>query len=205
MSKQINDFIRQTYQYFYIDGLPELASGSMYLVTGILLAVMTRVESGTLAAGLVGLALIPIILGGIYLQNRLLRHLKERITYLRSGYVSYRRERKDSRRWIVIVVALLLPFVLTLLPEQWQDLPLVIGGILGSVHIYMGYRLSIKRFYIEGAFAVFLGIVAAIFLNNEVLGAAIIFLGAGIVLMAAGGLTLRHYLQTHPLADEVTG
>jgi len=205
MSKQINDFIRQTYQYFYIDGLPELSSGSMYLVTGGWLAVMTRVESSTLAAGLVGLALAPIILGGIYLQNRLLRHLKEQITFLRTGYVSYRRERRDSRRWIVIAVALLLPFILIFLPEQWQDLPLVIGVILGSVHIYLGYRLGIKRFYMEGAFAVFLGIVSAISLDDEVLGAAIIFLGAGIVLMVAGGLTLRHYLQTHPLSDEVVG
>lgn len=205
MSERINEIVQQTYQYFYVDGLPELATGAMYLLTGGLLAVILRVQPGPLGVFLTVLGIPAVILGGIYLLNRLLQRYKGRMTYARTGYVSYRRERKDNKRWIVIAVALLLPVVLIFLPKSWRDLPLVVGGILGAVQIYLGYRMGIRRFYGEGAIAILLGVACALIVESEILGVAIIFLGTGIVLMAVGGLTLWRYLQAHPVTGEVTG
>lgn len=205
MSQQINNLIRQTYQYFYIDGLAEIATGGMFILVGAWLVVIALVEPGTPAAGIAALALPVLILGGTYLLNRTVRSLKERITYPRTGYVTYRREKKDSKRWILIGFALLLPILLMFLPENWKDLPLVIGGILGAVLIYLGNRMEVRRFYLPGAAGVLSGILSALFVESETLGAGLTFLVPGLILVASGGLVLRSYLQDHPMQNEVAG
>lgn len=204
MSQQINDFIRRTYGYFYIDGLAEIASGGMFILVGAWLVVMALVEPGTPAAVVAALGLPVIILGGTYLLNRLVRSLKERYTYPRTGYVAYRREKRDSKRWILIGFVLLLPILLMLLPESWNELPLVIGAILGAVLVYLGYRMLVRRFYLPGGAAVGLGVLCALFVQSETLGAGLTFLGTGVLLGISGGLVLRSYLEEHPMQNQVT-
>jgi len=205
MSDPINKIIQQTYQYIYIDGLPELGVGAMYLLTGGLLALINYTQPGPLSVLLMVVGIPAVVVGGIYLINRLMRRFKERLTYTRTGFVSYRRERKDNKRWIIIAVALLLPIVLIFLPENWRDLPLVVAGILGGVQVYLGYRMRIRRFYGEGCIAILLGVACAMMIESEVLGVAIVFVGSGIMLIGAGGLTLWRYLQAHPISREVPG
>jgi hypothetical protein len=205
MSQQINDIIQRTYRYFYVDGLAEIASGGMFILVGSWLVVMALVEPGTLAVGIAALGLPVVILGGTFLLNRAVRNLKERYTFPRTGYVAYRHEKKDSKRWILIGIALLLPFLLMFLPESWNELPLVIGGILGVVLVYIGYRMGVSRFYLPGGAAVLLGVLCSLFVQNETLGAGLTFLGTGLLLAASGGLVLRGYLQEHPMQNEAAG
>lgn len=205
MSQQINDIIQQTYRYFYIDGLAEIASGGMFILVGCWLVIMALVKPGTSAASIAALGLPVIILGGTYLLNRVVHGLKERYTFPRTGYVAYHRKNKDRKRWILIGIALLLPFLLMFLPESWNKLPLVIGGILGAVLAFLGYRMGVSRFYLPGGAAALLGVLCSLFVQNETLGAGLTFLGAGLLLAVSGGLVLRSYLQEHPMQNEVAG
>ncbi len=202
---RIKEIRRQTYQYFYVDGLPELVTGSMFTLTGLWLLAMHLVEAGTIWAALVALGLPLILIGGMFVLNKMLRRWKEHITFPRTGYVSYRRDQSDRKRWIIIGVGLLIPVILMFLPEAWGELPLVIGMILGVVLIYLGYRMGIRRFYALGAFAGILGIFAMLYMESEVLGSAVVFLGAGLAMIVSGGLHLVQYLRANPTHSEASG
>lgn len=202
MADRIEKLIKESYQYFYVDGLPELATGVIFTLTGAWLVLMAIVEQGTLTALLVAIGLPLLLIGGVFLINRLLKGLKERITYPRTGFVSYRRESNGQDRWAIMAVALLIIVVSFFLPEEWNEMPLAIGGILGAVLILLGSRLGLRRFFFLGALAILFGIFAVIFFD-EVLGSGITFLGVGLAEVLIGGLFLAKYLRSHPEQGEV--
>ncbi|MGD2156985.1 MAG: hypothetical protein PVG32_08945 [Anaerolineales bacterium] len=202
MTDRIEKLIKESYRYFYVDGLPELVTGVMFALTGAWLVLMAKVEQGTLAALLVALGLPLLLLGGVFLINRLLRSLKERITYPRTGFVSYRRESNTQRRRVVMVVAIMIIVASFFIPKEWNEMPLAVGGILGTVLILLGFQLGLKRFFFLGAFAVLLGIGTVIFLD-EVLGSGVTFLGVGLAEILTGAVVLARYLGSHPKQGEV--
>ena len=203
MQTRINEMVKKTYQYFYIDGLPELTSGSMFLLAGLWLVFMALVENPTTIAMLSAVCLPVLIIGGVFVQNRMLRALKERITYPRTGYVDYRRGRPDRKRWVLLATIFLVSFIGIFIPDTWYELPLGIGIILGLIHFYLGYRLSIRRFYFAGVVAVMVGILSATMLPNEVLGVGLVFLVTGLTLVTSGGWVFMQYIRSHPVVNEV--
>ncbi|HZD10729.1 MAG TPA: hypothetical protein VE553_05240 [Candidatus Binatia bacterium] len=67
---------------------------------------------------------------------------------------------------------------------------------------YLGYRVSLGRFYVAAAFALVTGLAAAVFVPDELLGASLTFVVAGLVLLLGGGLAFLRYLQQHPAREE---
>lgn len=204
MAKDINQVIRQTYRYFYEDGLVEMALGLLFVVVGGLLFVWQATTTSSVAAIILAIGLPLLVISGALLFRRIIRQLKERITFPRTGYVAYRQEKRDSGRWLIIVTVLTLTIAVIFLPESFNRMQFMVGSLLGAVLIYMGYRVGVWRFYIFGALAVALGVGLTLVKLEEVLAIAFLFVASGLLLLVAGALALMVYLRRYPQKQDLS-
>ena len=94
----LNQVTKRTAGYWYVDGLAEIGTGFVFLVLGVFYLVLAGFEPGGVSSLIVGIGQPAIILLGVYGVSRVVRYFKERITFPRTGYVSYRRKPQNVRR-----------------------------------------------------------------------------------------------------------
>ncbi len=202
MTKQADQVVKETYRYFYVDGLVETAVGLLFVGVGGMLLAWMALSTGSWLHVLAALALPLLTFGGGLIIKRVVQNLKERITYPRTGYVAYRDGQPGGGRWLIVGAALGLALLLFVVPAWLNKMPAVIGALLLVILVYMGYRVSLWRFYLFGAAALVLGVALAWLLADELLGAALTFIGVGAVMTVAGTAVFLNYLRRHPQADE---
>lgn len=202
MSEKVDSYVKQTVRYFYDDGLAELCIGVLFIIVGgVLYGWYTWEENGVVNL-LLSAGLIAAVLGGVFLVNKVIQNLKQRITYDRTGYVAYRRDEKDKNRWFPLVLILGLITLTLFLPAAYSQMQFFVGGIMAGVFIYMGYRIDLWRFYLLGAAVMLIGIGATEATTNEILGTSLTFFSAGLLLLISGGITFARYLHNHPQQEE---
>jgi hypothetical protein len=158
--------------------------------------------------------LIPVlqmlVLVGLFLTiNRVVKFLKERITYPRTGYVAYRKPTPSTRLKKIILTAIIAAGVgalvggLAAIPQAANRMPLVISVIMACTLIYIGYRFSLARLYIVATLTILWGFIASRFLTNDVYSTGAFFTGYGLLILLSGAVTLFIYLRrTHPAEDD---
>ena len=205
MTNSIDETIQRTKRYWYVDGLNEMATGSILLLVAGLYWLLDRF-SGPLSALGVGLGVPLIILAGGRLMSRVVRALKERITYPRTGYVTYRRPQHGRRRALIVmgvsaaISALLIVLVLPYLNRSWMTV--FISAFAAFFMGYLGYQIGMLRFYLMGAASLALGVAAALLPISDLMQIAAYLGGFGVAWIVSGGTTLwRYLLQTRPLAE----
>ena len=207
MTASIQNLTRRTYQYWYNDGLTELAAGTLILLIGLINLALALLNSSMLNT--IALILQPLVLvGGYFAINGIVKSLKERYIYPRTGYVAYRKP--EGRRLhllramaalLGLVIAIAAALLLRVIQEAW--LPALVGIFLALFMTYLGFKLGLIRFYILAGFTIFLGLAAAWLQLNDLYSKAFIYSGFGLALIVSGSLTLWHYYQsTQPPALE---
>ncbi len=197
MKSQIEQTIQRTQRYWYTDGLAELAVGLMVLLIGLLYLPLMLLPSG-FASLAIGLGQPVVVLLGWWLSGKAVRRLKERITYPRTGYVTY--PRKKRRGWAkaaltALCVAAFVVIVQILIGEREQVLPILIGAFFAIAFALMGYRLGLVRFYLLAAFALLLGWITQQLGLRGLLQSAFYFSGIGVSWAVSGAVTLIQYLR----------
>ena len=211
MKNDIDKVVQRTYRYGYEDGLWEIATGCMIVVCGLLLFGVDSIPPGwPLVSVLVAVGftiLVPIF--GWLAVSRAVKALKNRITYPRTGYVSYRRPEGNRRRWLIGVGggAALLGGLFGGLSAVYASALVVIsiveGLIFGASLLYLGYRLGLARFYVLAFLSALIGVVTALSGLDGLIVLAAYFGVMGLVLTASGLFTLRAYLsQTQSPVEE---
>jgi hypothetical protein len=150
----------------------------------------------------IALILQPLVLvGGYFALNGIVKPLKERYIYPRTGYVAYRKpEGKRLRllRTLAVVLgmitAMTAALLLRIVKEAW--LPAIVGVFLAMLMTYLGFRLGLMRFFILAGFTILLGLAAAWLQLNDLYAKAFIYGGFGLALIVTGGLTLWHYFRS---------
>jgi hypothetical protein len=198
MMPKVDDYIKQTYRYFYDDGLVEIAVGLLMATVGAVLLAWQSVASSVLRGAILVVVLPAIILGGTVLVRRFVQKAKERVTYSRTGYVSYRQGEPSNSRWYLLIALLLLFGLMLLLPESFTRTQFAVGYFLAAVLGLLGYRLGMRRFYAIGVGAFLIGLTATVTIADEVAGTGLIIAGAGLLLLLSGALTFWFYLRQHP-------
>jgi len=207
VTASIQNLTRRTYQYWYNDGLTELAAGTLILLIGLINLALALLNSSMLNT--IALILQPLVLvGGYFAINGIVKSLKERYIYPRTGYVAYRKP--EGRRLhllramaalLGLVIAIAAALLLRVIQEAW--LPALVGIFLALFMTYLGFKLGLIRFYILAGFTIFLGLAAAWLQLNDLYSKAFIYSGFGLALIVSGSLTLWHYYQsTQPPALE---
>ncbi len=210
MDDPIKTIQRQTQRYWYVDGLTEIGAGVLIFLLGLLYLLVGLLSPGALADWLIGFGQPGLIVAGWLIVNWVVRGLKERITYPRTGYVAYRRERGGKRtRAILVTVGLAAGFAIAavyfgkLAGERM--IPVLIGLMMAGAVAYLGYTFSLRRFYLLAAVCVVLGGAGTLFQLGDNFSMALFFGGFGIAWVVSGAVTLSAYLHsTQPaLGEEV--
>jgi hypothetical protein len=112
MDEQVQRARERARRYWYEDGFAELLVGGFLLLVGTT-GLVRRLDLSPALTDLLNGARIALVLACALAVRGVVRALKERVTYPRTGYVAYRREGVDPR---LIKLAL----------------GLVLGGIVGG-------------------------------------------------------------------------
>ena len=192
-------------QYWYVDGIFELGFGLLCLALGGYFS-LDNLLQGNRFAFLVDILLVVVIIGGSFLMRWLVQKWKERVTFPRTGYVSYARER--SRGWTILVGVIVLSalglmvFFLSYVEIQISTWPLLTGILFGIVMIFVGWRTSLHRFYLYALLGALIGIGLAFSPWDNHVGLAAFYLLIGLILIISGILLLRKYLRQNPVPKE---
>lgn len=202
------DVKRRTLRYWYVDGLTEIAVGAVFLLLALLFCVIALISPSPAVEWLLGLGQPALILLGWWAGGRAVRHFKERITYPRTGYVEYKRQRA-RRRWVNIVlillisaaVAALMASFLQAIPELW--FPVISAASIAFFVVYMALQFGLMRFYpVAGAILLSGFLPVLLGLRNSPANA--LLMGAvAVIWIISGALALRSYLNhTQPAGEQ---
>jgi hypothetical protein len=203
MTDQVDETVRRVHKYLYDDGLIEIGVGILFIVVGLGLIAFVAIQDNTIMGVALIAGLLVLATGGALFTKRALEAVKERVTYPRTGYVSYRFEETNRGRWLVPAAALLVLMLSLFLPEEPTRVSSMIGAWRCVIICSLGYRLKLRRFYAIGSIALLAGVSASLLFEDEAIGAGVTFSITGLALVISGALTLSAYLRQHPMVDEV--
>ena len=194
-------------QYWYDDGLSEIAAGAILLAIGVLSLVEAMVPQGSLVESLSAIGIVVLVAGGIWLANWAVREAKSRITYPRTGFVRYRRRaRTPQKRLLVAAIAfalsVLVSFILNFTaPASLAWIPAIQGWLIGAFILYMAYMLALVRFYLLAMLSFVLGPFVALAGLGDTPGNGVYFTGMGFAVLLSGTITLIRYLRSTQLPE----
>jgi hypothetical protein len=192
---------RNVFRDYMRDGLVDILFGTYFSFIGFSLS------SGAVAAFIV----FPVILFPL-----LLRRLKERFTYPRTGYVSLREGEPQAAPWIilgsfvaglVVLVAVLIAKEIIAQPGQWYRwIPLFFGVWMAGTFVALALRVGLVRYYVDAGLALAAGPASALLpLPGKLANIALFFGAWGAVVLAWGVIVFLRFLHAYPLPTEGTG
>jgi hypothetical protein len=183
---------RRAVRYWYDDGLVEIGTGLLFLLLAGLFAVEGLAPAGSLPPWV-------IILGGMLVLGLSVRAIKGRLTYPRTGYVSYPRKQPE-RKWAAGVIGAVVSFLLVLFlaarPDWMIALPALQGAAVAVVLLLLSYRSGVLRLAAQGLLALAVGLVVSFTGVETSIGTAAVFGAIGLASLLSGALALLHYLRT---------
>jgi hypothetical protein len=198
-TKKIDEAVRRTYRYYYDDGIVEMAVGLLFVLTGGVLFAWMGVGSSVWVTVILILAMLALAAGGILLLTQGIKIAKERVTYPRTGYVSYREKNPNRGRWWFMAMAIIIIVTAGFWPEALNDMSILIGALLFIVLAYLGYRVGLRRFFLTATATLLIGLVSASLVTEEFVGVAVTFGASGMVLLLSGVCAFRSYLDSNPV------
>jgi hypothetical protein len=205
MSNDFSKIQQSTFRYWYIDGLYEISFGGISLLLSGYFYIQSRLIEKSLLYQVLNLGLVILIVGGGFLANKLVIYIKERLTYPRTGYITYH-PKPGKSRWVGMVVgavmAALIAWMFTRRPGSLVWMPAATGVLIGGVWLMLGLRVDLLRFYILAAASIVIGLGLSLTESGDLFGLSAYYGLTGLVLIFAGGCTLYQYLRnTTPVED----
>ena len=199
---------KRAFQYWYVDGTFEFSFGGICLILAAYFYV-SHLLTDSWMGGLMMVFFILAMLGGGWLVNRLVMSMKERITFPRTGYVSFVRKTgfKRGKRALLLggvsgLIAALMTLLLANRPTGFDWMVTASGLIFSAVVIYLGFRTGATRFFVNAAISFVLGIALGFANLPENLSLAVFYGLLGLALLIVGGISLWQYLRQNPQPAE---
>ena len=195
----INEIMRNTRKYWYVDGLSEMAGGVLIVLIGLTYYLSSLISNIVVRSWMLGLGQPILIIIGSVLIGRVVKKIKETLTYPRTGYLSFRQQKSKKLNRILFIVILaiavsvIVSFVTSNLSEQ--VIPLVVAIFMAILIISIGYHNNVYRFYIIAVLTVGLGLIISIWYPKGVLPYVFMFVGSGSLWLISGGWVLASYLR----------
>ncbi len=198
MRSNIDEAMRRTRAYWYEDGLTEIAVGCIFALIGLLFITEALLPQGVARGSLAALGLPVVVIGGWLVASKLVRLAKERITYPRTGYVSYGRPPRRVRPATIFfgfVIGVTLAVLLALYPVSLSLIPAFEGLLIGAFLLYFGYRVDVLRFVALAVVSAVVGVAATLASLDDPLGMAAYFGVTGLAAVISGVAALASYLR----------
>jgi hypothetical protein len=204
MDDTIKEARRQSQRYWYVDGLTEIGASVLILLLGLIYLAIGLLGNSPAGEWLSGIGEPGTLLIGYFIVNAVIRQLKRRVTYPRSGYVAYRQPKGKIRVIQLIFVMILAAgaaYMASTLGINFgqNTLQALLGLVLGAAIAYLGYDYGLQRFYWLAGFTLLAGVISAVLGLNDNYTMALFFGVCALGWLASGGNTLIQYLrQTTP-------
>ncbi len=210
-NKEINETIKRTKRYWYVDGFSEIGVGLLLIVIILFNHLAGLIQQPVLQIILFVLGLPALIFLGSRGISRVVVNLKEKYTYPRTGYVAYQ-GKTGSRRWKRVLLSGTLGLLVGALTSLLSgSLPIIYQQVFVTVMIacaytYIGYAIGLKRFYWIAGTTIALGLVLILSGMAEMRFFLTFFIGQGLVWITSGLAAMRQYFNcTQPPAEAGEG
>jgi hypothetical protein len=201
MNDKHDHVVQRTRQYWFNDGLVELSTGGIFLFLGLYFFIQSLLPSGSILLFVLQSGFILAIIGSIFLGRRVVNKYKSRLTFPRTGYVSYKQpsvtQRLISAGLALLMSAIILGLVLsTTISMNW--IPAITGLIVSTVWLISAARVGLTRFYLQSILSMILGVGLSLVNLETYQSLALYYALMGILLVLSGALTLAKYLRQYP-------
>jgi hypothetical protein len=207
MNDDIQKAMQRTKRYWHVDGLVEGAFGGVCLVLALFFLIQSILPQNNLFSQLLNAGFVVILIGSMLVSRKAVTFAKERLTYPRTGYVSYRRS-TGGRHVLAFGVAMLMATLVTVLfvtaPTSLDWLPAITGLLIGGAMLFFSYRVGLARFALLALISSLLGCALSLVGLGNVPGLALYYGLMGLALLVSGGLTLARYLRETDMPEEIT-
>lgn len=195
MGNDVDRAVQRTRQYWYDDGLAEIATGCILMIIGLLFIGEAR---AVILSGASSIGLVIVVTGGFLLARRAVAIAKARLTYPRTGYVRYARGSRRSKGLaggVAAVMAFIVAMLFATAPASLTWIPALDGLMIGGFLLYLGHNLGISRFYAMASLSAAIGAAISLSGMGDILGSGIYFGAMGLTVILSGALALRSYLR----------
>ena len=176
---------RNIFRDYFEDGLVDVLFGAYFFVVGLLLPV------GSVA---------PVIALFVIFYLPLLRWLKKRFTYPRTGYVELRQGDPGPLPWLVIGSLVLIAAGVIAQPAQWYRwMPIFFGIWMAGILLGLGLSAGLVRHMVGAGLALVSGPLFALLpLTGKLTNIGCFLAAVGGVMLAWGVLVFVRFLLRHP-------
>lgn len=211
MNLSVEEIQKKALQYWYVDGLSELGTGFVFIFIGL-----TYWLGRTLQQPFAGLFLgfgQPIVqVGTMLVIYWLIRWAKQKVTYPRTGYLSYRRDKEQNstrRRLLVLILAVIIAGITVfslnflidnrIIQDSWITTFTAI--FISGIFLFSNHKIHLIRLYILALYVLIIGIAFSLtgLPSSYINPFFLMLVGAG--LLTTGTLTLNRYLHETQPAD----
>lgn len=198
----LDEIARRPQKYWTADGLPEVVMGALWMVWGIAWLVGENLPRDQAR---VYWMIVPLLLvvGGVA-AIRVIKSLKARITFPRTGYVEWKEPTRAAQlataAVAMIAAAILAGVVLKGDAGQGRNAPVVLGVMLSLAFLVASLRQRAPHLLALAGVALALGLAVGT-IGQGWTAANWVFVGLGAATSLAGALRLASFISRHPRAS----
>jgi len=209
MTPDIKSIEKRTIQYWFEDGIAELGVGGLCAWLALYFLGQALAPAKSTFKFIVDMGFLPWFFLGFWLFRRIMRSLKQDLTYRRTGFVSYGRADKKTRTRKALfagTIAGMVSFGFAILwahkPIGFDPLPILSGLIFTLVLILLAFRTGAWRLVLTAAAIAASGTVLSLWGWGEKINLVAFYALTSIALFVSGGVTLALYLRRNPVQNE---
>lgn len=205
MNDEIHQVVRRTRQYWFTDGFVEISLGGIFVILGIYFYLQSALPPDSLILFILQAGFVLVIFGAIFLGKYIVNRLKSRLTFPRTGYVSYQTATK-KQRVISVGVALTMTvlittlFLTTSISMNW--IPAITGFVVAILWLISASRVGLVRFYLLAVFSLVMGVGLSLSGLELYPSLSTYYVIIGLSLILSGALALSIYLRQLPASNE---
>jgi len=204
----IENTLNRAYAHWLKDGILEIQFGILLAGVGALRAIIHFAGEKSTAYYWLSAGLLLFMIGAAWGGTHLVRRLKARITYPRTGYMAFKTYPYNYKSILVLFIfAGVLGGLLGILSTQPNEqeigvfVPIGQGIVSAMIFTYAAHRVEIKRLYYLAACSIGIGLVIGALGVGVVLGISYFYLSLGLALVVTGSVALAQYLHSHEPVD----
>jgi hypothetical protein len=210
MDKDLMGIQQKTIRYWFEDGLSEIIIGSLFFIVGAITLLQGLLVPGSNLYRFLGLLTFLVIPAGTLSSRWLIRIMKERLTYPRTGYVAYKPPTAIQRTVslisgiVITVIILLLVILSSQMSIRW--IPLILGFMMAGFLFLTGLRTGLLKYQLMAIGFVVIGFLLSFLNIQEWLSIGIMLSSLGLMFLLSGLIALIHYLRnTQPCSEIADG
>jgi len=208
MQNKIQQIVRKTYSYWWVDGIVEMTWGFFFLILAGYNYMMVSLPASRTVSLVLAILEPLFMLAMVLADNRLVKWLKEHITYRRTGYVAYQPQsgKKRVQRGIIsVVVAVCTSLIVSYVGPQLLkiDSLTMVGILLSLVTLFLAVWYGLPRLYVIATLEFALGIFITKVLVSAELHYVLLMTGIGSLWLLSGAIVFISYLlRTKPMVED---